>query len=266
MKRRLLLVAAVLLILVGIFILIRVVTSAVSPAGKGALQITSNVKAEILLDKKSVGQTPLCLCEQNQTIPQGRHEIKLIPSDKSLDPYTAKININPGVLTAVERTFLPGSLASSYVLTLEKSKSSDAQIFISSIPDGSLVSIDGQSLGATPFQDSISASEHEIEIEKTGFSKKTIRVRAVNSYRLVLDVMLGAQSDSADSEVEITPSPTISPTASPNTVTIKQTPVGFLRVRETASTAASEIGRVNPGEQYEYTLKNLPNKVDNKYC
>ncbi len=61
----------------------------------------------------------------------------------------------------------------------------------------------------------------------------------------------------------VTPTPTkkLSPTPTPTTtkvasttpakkVKIKDTPTGFLRVRQDASTGAAEIGRVKPGEQY----------------
>src|SRR3972149_5523399 len=119
-----------------------------------------------------------------------------------------RIRINSGVLTAVERTFLPGSFASLYILTLEKTNSSDPQIFIASIPDGALVSIDGKEEGITPLSlKSISSSEHEIEIQKRSFSKKTVRVRSVPSYKLVLNVILGTQGTTDEASESLTPQP-----------------------------------------------------------
>ena len=54
---------------------------------------------------------------------------------------------------------------------------------------------------------------------------------------------------------EISPTPTASKSATPtptpisgDTVTILNTPTGFLRVREDASTGAVEVGRVTPGD------------------
>ncbi|HVT01470.1 MAG TPA: PEGA domain-containing protein [Patescibacteria group bacterium] len=262
MKRRILLVFSVISILAGIFILVKVAASTLAPKGKGGLQVTSNVKASVILDNKPIGETPVCLCEASQTIPQGKKTLEIIPDDKSLTPFSTKIDINPGVLTAVERTFLPGALASSYALTLQKNNSQDAEVFIASIPDASLVSIDGDSKGVTPYTDTtLPASEHEVEITKPGFAKKTIRVRTVKSYRLILNVTLGTDSG-IDETDQITPTivPTkadTSPTPLPqNTITIKDTPTGFLRVRATASVNGEEIGRVNPGEVYEYTDEN----------
>ena len=262
MKRRLLMVVAILLILAGMFLLVRIAANTLIPRGKGALQVTSSIKAQVILDNKVLGATPLCKCEQNETLLQGVYELKIIPEDKSVQPFMARVRINSGVLTAVERTFLPGSYASSYILTLEKTNSSDPEIFIASIPDGALISFDGKEEGITPLSlRSISASEHELEIQKQGFSKKTVRVRAVPSYKLVLNVILGTQG--ADETVESQPEagPPLAETPTPTKinqalVTIKNTPVGFLRVRESPSTAAKEIGRVNPGETFELIEEN----------
>lgn len=258
MKRRLLMVVAIILILAGMFLLVRIAANTLIPRGKGALQVTSNIKAQVILDNKVLGATPLCKCEQNETLLQGVYELKIIPEDKSVQPFMARVRINSGVLTAVERTFLPGSYASSYILTLEKTNSSDPEIFIASIPDGALVLLDGKEEGITPLTlKSISSSEHELEIQKQGFSKKTIRVRAVPSYKLVLNVILGTQGASDETSEPLTPLPSPSPTSTAQTlVTIKNTPVGFLRVRENPSTAAKEIGRVNPGETFELIEEN----------
>jgi len=250
------------------FLLVRIAANTLVPAGKGALQVTSNIKAQVFLDNKPLGQTPLCRCEQHDTLNAGVYELKIVPDDKNVEPFMSRVRINSGVLTAVERTFLPGAYASSYILALEKTNSSDPQLFVASIPDGALVSIDGREEGITPLsQNSISPSEHEIEIQKQGFSKKTVRVRAVPSYKLVLNVILGTQG-TADETLEPTSTPSgaeslrggapiPSPTeANQPQVTIKNTPVGFLRVRENPSTASQEISRVNPGESYLFVDEN----------
>jgi hypothetical protein len=236
--------------------LAKFIASILTPKGKGALQVTSNVRAQVLLNGKDIGTAPVIL-DQDKTITAGVYDLKIIPEDKNLETYSAKVDVNPGVLTAVERTFLPGGLASSYILTLEKTNSSEPQIFIATVPDEVLVAIDGESKDVTPFSQNLSASEHEVELIKVGFTKKTIRVRAVKNYKLVLNVTLGAEADLE--ETTETPTPIASPTLSPspeNTIVIKDTPVGFLRVRETPSTSARELARVNPSETYEFVDEN----------
>jgi hypothetical protein len=261
MKKRILLVVSILLILIGIFILVKVIVGSVQPAGRGALQVTTNIKGTVFLNNNLLGPTPLCKCDQNETIESGLYDLKIVPEDKTLQTFSAKVAINPGVLTAVDRTFLPGALASSYILTLEKTSNAKPQIFIASVPDEALVSIDGESKGVTPFSlDDISASEHEIEIDKTGFSKKTIRVRAVPDYKLVLNVILGTENGgdiAPQTNTPATPSATLAPTVNPtNSVKILDTPTGFLRVRATPSTAGNEVTQVSPGETYEYVDEN----------
>lgn len=253
MKRYLILGISAILIAVGIFLLVQV-ASGVKTTGFGALQVTSNIKATVTLDGKSLGPTPLCKCDQNDTLRSGEYTLVVTPDDTTQTPFTTKVKIEAGVLTAVERTFLPGALASSYVLSLEKNNGQNAEVFIASLPDGAMITIDGNPQGATPFsQKSISASEHEIEIQKAGFAKKTLKIRTVKGYRLIANVMLGT-----DVPVPTTPSPTPSSSVSPtpltqNTVKILTTPTGFLRVRAQASVGSAEVGRVNPGETYPFT-------------
>jgi hypothetical protein len=260
MKRRIFVVLSIFLIIVGLFLLAKFAATILAPRGKGALQVTSNLKAQVTLNGNPVGTTPVIL-DQEKTIDTGIYDLKIVPEDKAIPPYSAKINVNPGVLTAVDRTFLPGGLASAYILTLEKASSADPQIFIATVPDAALVSIDGESKDVTPYNQTLPASEHEIEIAKVGFTKKTVRVRAVENYKLVLNVILGAEVQGLDATLPLqtTAAPSASPTPSPeplNSITILNTPVGFLRVRENPSTSANEIGRVNPGEKYEFVEEN----------
>lgn len=255
MKRFLLLVAAIILIVVGLFLLAKVSTL-FKTEGQGALQVTANVKSNVYLNGNYLGTTPLCKCQQDATITEGEYTVKIEPQDKNQSPFTIKAAVHPGVLTAVERTFLPGSLASAYVLTLEKINGSNSQLQVVSIPDGAMVSIDNNPTNVTPMLlQNITPSEHEIEIEKDGYAKKTIRVRTVPSYKLIINAILGIASDDTTNPVtpSLTPTTTISPsptvTSSP-TVKILNTPTGFLRVRSQPSTAGSEVGQVQPGETY----------------
>ena len=258
MKRRLLLALSIILVASGLFLLVRVIYS-FKDIEKGGLQVTSNVKGRVLLDNKYIGNIPVRKINQPDTVAVGNYELRIEPEDKTLTAYTARVRVNGGVLTAVDKTFLPGSLGSSYVLTLEKSSSPKPQIEITTIPDGALVTIDSVALGATPFKtDSLSASEHEVEIQKEGFAKKTIRIRTVDNHILVVSASLG--TGDIGTIPQITPSLshalTGTPAASPSPevtgkVTILPTPNGFLRVRSGAGTSFSEVGRVKPNETYD---------------
>lgn len=260
MKRKLLLACAILLVASGLFLLVRVIYT-FKDVGKGGLQVTANIKGKVMLDGKYIGNVPLKL-DQRDTIPVGTYEIRVEPEDTSLAAYTVRTRINGGVLTAIDKTFLPGSLGSSYILTLEQSSSPKPQIEITTIPDGALITIDSIAVGTSPYKsDTLSPSEHEVEIQKEGFAKKTVRIRTVEKHTLVLNASLGTGDIGAIPEatpppvqgVPISTSPSPSPTeVVAEKVTILPTPNGFLRVRSGAGTSFGEIARVKPGETYDY--------------
>lgn len=253
MKRIIILLVASLLVVAGLFILFRVLFS-VGPKGKGALQVTSNTKATVYLNDKPIGDTPLCKCNQGETLDTGTYTVKVVPADAGLDQFTTKVEILPNVLTAVDRTFAPGAFASAYTLTLQKKSGDSAEVLVQSLPDAAIVTIDGQQEEITPFlAEDITASEHDIQIQKSGFTKKTIRVRAVPGYRLIINAILGSDSGTVEEEFKSSsPTPSGTPTPKPGDeqITINDTPTGFLRVRSGPSTGTDEIGRVEPGETY----------------
>lgn len=254
MRKKMLYLAAILLVAAGFYGLFYII-NIVRPKGRGALQVTSNIRATAYLDGKSIGATPLCKCDASQTLPEGLYTLRLVPDDTNAQEYNIKVKVSPNVLTAVEHTFLPGGYASSYVLLLEKINTKDAQIFVTSLPSGALVTIDGTASGVTPLlQKSISPSEHEIEIEKGGFSKKTIRVRTVVGYKLIVQAILGTAPQGGQTlpgSSTLTPSGTPTPTPGGGSmVKILATPTGFLRVRDIASLAGAEVGQVLPGDTY----------------
>lgn len=259
MKRRLLLGLSIILVATGLFLLVRVIYS-FRDIEKGGIQVTANVKGKVMLNGKNIGVIPVRKTGQQDTLPVGNYELVIEPDDNTLPTFTARIKINGGVLTAVDKTFLPGSLGSSYALTLEKSPTPKAKIEITSIPSGALVTIDSIAVGATPYTNtSLSPSEHEVEIQKEGFAKKTIRVRTVEKHTLVVSATLGTgEIGSIPQEVlDASPSATIEPIqptiVSNVAITILNTPNGFLRVRSGPGTAFGEVGRVRPGEKYNIT-------------
>lgn len=257
MKRKLLLFLSIILVGTGIFLLVRVIYN-FRDVEKGGLQVTANVNAKVLLDGKFIGNIPVRKIDQQDTVASGNYELRIEPQDTTLAAFTTRVQINGGVLTAVDKTFLPGSLGSAYILTLEKSASPKPQVEVTSIPDGAMVTIDSVSVGVTPYKsDALSASEHEIEIQKEGFAKKTIRIKTVENHTLLVSATLGTGDigNIPDTSPSITPSvsPILSPTSPPPTltnVTILPTPNGFLRVRSGAGTSFGEVARVKTGETF----------------
>ncbi|MFI5265237.1 MAG: PEGA domain-containing protein [Candidatus Levyibacteriota bacterium] len=248
MKKRLVSFLSIILILLGFFIFFQVIINFL-PKGRGALQVTSNVKAKILLNGKNVGTTPVCLCSQDERIDEGNYTLQLVP-EGNVDTYTTKIKIGKDVLTAVDRTFLPGSYASTSTLYLQSIGGQTANLFVSSVPSEALVTVDGTDSGTTPLLlQNLSASEHEIELQKGGYGKKTIRIRTVPGYKLIVEAVLGTTPSTGETLPGSAPTPTPTPSvpATPKVI-IGSTPTGFLRVRKEASISSAEIGQVKPGD------------------
>lgn len=259
MKKYFIYTLGILLISAGIFIALSY--SGIILSGTGGLQVTSNIKSKVYLNEKYIGDAPLCKCSQKDTVKKGEYDLKIVPEDKSFSPFIHRVNINKGVLTVVDRTFLPGALASTYILSLEKIDSKEAQLLITSLPEGVLISIDDNPQGVTPFLlKKIEPKEYDLELTKEGFNKKALRIKTVSSYRLIADIILGTKNDKNE-KTDVLPVPSKSP-AEPKAsesavkknemVKIKDTPNNFLRVREEPSVNSAEITRVKPGEEFPF--------------
>lgn len=229
--------------------------------GKGALQVTALPKSTVYLDGKLLGKTPLCACgppSSLSTIASGDYTLRLVPQDSSLLPYEDKIHITTGVMTVVDRTPGKGATSEGSILTLTPLKDKNArEISVLSFPQGAQVLVDNNDIGQTPVVvKKITESDHEIKIKKSGYNEKTIRIRAVTGYRLEAAVTLGVSDivgEAIPTEKVATPTATLPPTSAITGVKIiiLDTPVGYLRVRESGSLNAGEIVKVNPGETYE---------------
>ena len=260
MKRKLLFLLAIVLITSGLFLFVKVLDSFKTP-GKGALQISTNVKSKVFLNGTEIGTAPLCKCTENETIVSGIYDLRIEPEDKNLSAFSTKVKINGGVLTAVERTFLPGAFASASILTLEKDTTQKPELVITSLPDKAIVTIDSISKGITPFQTSdLSESEHELRIGKEGFQEKTMQIKMIQNHRLVVEIYLGTQGADEKLELQNNSAEEASNSAETNAleeiisdkkVTILNTPNGFLRVRSGAGTNFPEVTRVESGEIFD---------------
>ena len=229
--------------------------------GKGALQVTSSPQSKVYLDGKLVGKTPLCIgseqCEMQDMIKSGDYAIKLVPPNSKGKPYEAKISINKLTLTVVDRTFGDGASSHGSIITLTSiSNKKDAELFVVSFPDKANIILNNNFVGVTPLLlKNLTESDHDLKVAKEGYLDKFIKIRTTLGYKLESLVFLGVDpnvgSPSAEIEDEVKHA-TTSAVASSAKIVILNTPTGFLRVREDSSTSSSEIGRVLPGETYEF--------------
>lgn len=217
--------------------------------GKGALQVTSEPNSKVYLDGKLIGQTPLCKCEAQDMIAEGTYAIKLVPVEGNFPSFEQKIPISPKVLTVVDRTFAENSGASASIISLSKlSNKNDISLTVISFPDKANVFLDGNQLGQSPLSvNSITESDHELKLVKTGYKDKVVKIRTIKGYKLETILFLSANPKDATIPASASATPALSVTK----VLILQTPTGFLRVRSQASLAGSQIALVYPGEKYD---------------
>ncbi|MCL5438691.1 MAG: PEGA domain-containing protein [Patescibacteria group bacterium] len=220
-------------------------------SGKGALQVTSVPKADVYLNDKLIGQTPLCKCDLSDMISVGDYTVRLVPKEDGFSPFEEKIKITKSILTVVDRTFgKAGNSEGSVISLVPLTDSKKTELMILSFPDNARVLLDNNSVGNTPLLlKDITESDHEIRLVKDGYTEKMIKIRTVAGYKLTLLGFLGVNLSELSAPVVLTITPT--PIVIVSKIKILQTQTGFLRVRETGSLNSAEIGKAYPGEEYE---------------
>lgn len=259
-------------------------------SGKGALQVTATPDSTVYLNGKVIGSTPLCKCEGSNMLATGDYTIKLVPKDNNLLPYEEKITINKALLTVVDRKFGSQATSEGSIISLiplnDKNKT---EILVLSLPEGAEVLLDNDPAGITPLTiTDVTPSKHELKLRKDGYKEKSIPILTTVGYKLQATIYLGIDETAALSPTPtpiatasgtLTPSPTdkkgtptptpkqtgtptptpkksLTPTKAGTTgkqkVEILDTPNGFLRVRSSNSTTASEVSRVKTGDVLDY--------------
>ncbi len=238
-------------------------------AGKAGIQVTSNPQAAVLLDGKSLGQTPV----YQEDIKPGSYTVKVVSSDTNLVPWEGKVTLNSGLLTVVDRQLAnDATKANGYSLYFEKlTNNSATEVSVTSFPDTVSVTISGAPVGFTPYKStSIAAGPGTFTFTAAGYQDKTVKALVKAGYRLVINVQLGVQTitptptptatvsatptPKPGTKVEITPLPkqaSSSATVKPY-VEILATPTSWLKVRAEANTSAEEVAKVNPGDTFPY--------------
>lgn len=233
---------------------------------EGELRVESSPVASVFLDNKHMGRTPL-----REKVKSGEYTVKLIAESptQQMAGWEGKITVGPNLLTYVNSSLTESELTSAIdLLWLEKSSAKNSELSVITNPDGATVEVDGQTSGVTPLSlQDISIGDHTVVVSSPGFSTRTVKIKTTSGYKVIASFKLALTAGTATQEASVsgTPTPTITPksgtvkTATTSAtipdppkpfVIIKDTPTGFLRVRMEPSIAATEAGRVNPGEKY----------------
>ncbi len=199
----------------------------------GGIKVTSVPDGvSVFVDGVEVGKTPY----ENEDMQVKEYQVKLAKDDTS---WQGVVNITRGTMAVVNRE-LAQSIASSSgeILTLSPGKG----VNITSAPDGASVEVDGKVLGKTPLQlPDLQPGEYTFLLSHDNYLKRSIRASLPSGMLLHLDVDLAV----SDVDLSSVAAPAISSTPK---LTVKQTPTGFLRVREKPAISGKEMGRVIPGD------------------
>lgn len=246
---------AVLIVIIFLAVLIFGVYKLLSGrSGVAGFKVISTPNSSIFLNDKLIGKTPF-----DDKYAAGEYILKLIPEGISNQAvsWQGKVTLNPKVLTYVNRDLGTSELTSAgEILTLGKISQQQAQLEVTSQPDGATVILDGQEKGNTPLSAfEVTSGDHEIAVSSPGFSSRTVRISAVIGFKLLANVQLALAPGQ-----EVTPSGTAtssSTTTKTNEIAkpyvlIKDTPTGFLRVRVAPALSATEAAQVKPGEKYPF--------------
>ncbi len=234
-----------LLVLTILFLVIVLVIN--RDAGRGALQVTSIPQSEVFMDGKPIGKTPLCLCDLDKLIKVGNYTLKIVPTNSAMKPIEQKITIYQGVLTVVDRTFEEEAAASTgSIITLSPIDDSiSSELLVISFPTKADVILDSNPAGTTPLLlKNVTASDHEIKLIKDGYKEKILKVKTIAGKKLEAGITLGIRSDINSREEEKVASVSAQTEA---TVSVLQTPTGYLRVRESDSVSSPELAQVRQG-------------------
>jgi hypothetical protein len=259
--------------LIGLVIIIATLVHFLGNRGpkEGELRVDSQPVATIFLDNKNIGKTPY-----KDKVIAGEYTVKLVPETTTtqLTSWQGKIVVGQNLLTYVNANLSESELTTAIdVVWLEKITSKQSELSVTTNPDGATVLVDDVSRGVTPLSlQDIAPGDHSVSVTSVGFLTRSLKIKTTPGYRLIADLKLALSGATPTPEAsptgspapsgKTTPTPKLSPTKTATGsaglmpdppkpfVLVKDTPTGFLRVREEPSTGATEAGRVNPGEKY----------------
>lgn len=187
--------------------------------------------ALVFLNEKQVGKTPY----EDKGLEVGDHVVRL---EKEQASWQGRVKLTSGTVTVINRDLAEDEASSAgEILNLDRGKG----LTIISSPTDADIEIDGKAYGKTPVTLNIGAGERTILVSHANYLKRSIKANLPENFNLTVSV------DLALSEADLTTITTPVITQTP-IVSVKQTPTGFLRVRDKPSLNGKEIAQVKPGD------------------
>ncbi len=209
------------------------------PARAG-LSIESSPPSAVYLNGHKVGETPY----RNYHLHPGDWQIKLVVDHKQWT-WKRTISVPADTRVLVQREFRDPISQGRVMYLLPTHEKTKAGCFLTSLPPKASVTLDGEMKGFTPLSlADIGAGNHHFVFSLPNHDNQELELQTIAGYRLVAEVDFGPTIT-----VTATPTPTLAVVAK---IKIKETPTGWLRVREKPSRGSPEIAKVTPGKKYPY--------------
>ncbi len=223
----------------------------------GRLKVVTSPTASVFVDNLAIGKTPF-----EDKYKTGEYILKLIPEGTATDTasWQGKIKIYKNALTYINRELGSSDITSAgeiFTTTKMETPPKNAnfgEIYVETDPQGAIINLDNDEKGVAPLiLSDVVKGDHELSVFMPGFFRRTQKINVdpgykVNAiFKLAIDQSQKRPSTSTKKEKEASSSAASEKT----TITINDTPTGWLRVREEPTINASESGRVEPGKQFE---------------
>lgn len=233
MKKKIFIILIVLSVLALIFRFGIPLIANIWENSKSGLQISSIPEADVFIDGTLMGKTPY----ENKDLKVGEYKVELKTEE---NVWQGMVLTTAGTVSIINRD-IAGSIASSSgeVLILKKGKG----VFLASTPQGADVEIDGKNYGKTPLLiPNLNQGEYSLLFSYPGYTKRQIRIILPPLMILNMNIDLAVAQD------DLGVSANIPKIITEVKLTVKQTPTGFLRVRNQPSLIGYELARVSPGD------------------
>lgn len=227
----------------------------------GQLKVLVSPSASVFMDNIAVGKTPF-----EDKFKVGEYLLKLIPEGNATDTasWQSKIKIYKNTRTYVNMELGSSDISTSgEVFTSVKMttsvKAGYGEVMVETEPQGAIVYLDNDEKGVAPVKlENVLKGDHEISVFMPGFFRRTQKINVDSGYQVNAKFKLAIdQSQTPKIEEKKTATDEASlkegstDTKTGKQVTIKETPTGWLRVREEPNAEASESAKVNPGDKFE---------------
>lgn len=253
MKKKLLLLLILVVIFLTYIIFKYLVTK--NQAHYGRIKILSSPAATVFINSLAVGKTPF-----EEKLKEGEYLIKLIPEGTATESasWQGKIKIYRNSLTYVDRQLGTSDLTSSGAVFMIRKmdqrpkKSNLGEIEVETEPAGAIVYLDNDEKGVAPLiLADVPMGDHELSVFYPGFFRRSQKINVDPGFRVIAQFKLAMDPSQKKIEIPEKKETTTEAKTKKIFVVIKDTPTGWLRVRDGPSITASETAKVKPNEKFE---------------